>query len=206
MMALLRSKTEEDLIIWGGLYNLLARSFTSDIEELGRVMEQLPRVLELAKVANVWHILENLELALQDSSATEGYVKLFEMGNAPPYETSYTCKEHPYRNNFDEADISGFYKAFGMKAKGELPDHLAAELEFMALLYLKQGYAALSGNNASAEICREAREKFFVEHLSKWVDQFKAEVTRQAKKPLYPLLLGLISSVINETSKQEVSS
>lgn len=203
---MLKSDAEEDLIIWGGLYNLLARSFTPDVEELRRVMEHLPKVLKSAKIANVSHILKNLELALQEPSPTEGYVKLFEMGNAPPYETSYTCKDHPYRKTFDEADISGFYKAFGMRAKGELPDHLAAELEFMALLYLKQGYAAVSGDGVSAEICCEAREKFFAEHLSKWVDQFKAEVSKHAKKPLYPLLLELVSSVINETKKQKVSS
>ncbi len=192
----------ENLLGMGELYNLLARSFTSDGAELERVLADISPVLKSANMTHVVPLLKRLESVLKEPDATEGYVKLFEMGTAAPYETSYTCKEHPYRKTFEEADISGFYKAFGMKPRGDLPDHIAVELEFIALLYVKEGYALLLGDSSNEVLCREAREKFLKEHLSKWVGDFKSEVLKQANKQLYPLILQLIDSVVSSSSKK----
>lgn len=71
------------------------------------------------------------------------------------------------------ADLSAFYQAFGFElAEGdghETGDHLAVELEFYALLLMKE--IALRGleDAEGVEIVRDARRKFLLEHLGGFV-------------------------------------
>ncbi len=60
-----------------------------------------------------------------------------------PYETEYTTPDALYKAH-QLADIAGFYRAFGLEMSTEnreRPDHLAAELEFMHFLALKEAQA-----------------------------------------------------------------
>ncbi|MEM4311955.1 MAG: molecular chaperone TorD family protein [Nitrososphaerales archaeon] len=182
----------------GILYNLLARSFTEDAIELKRTVKTMLNLLDLLGMNKFSLLLKDIEGILQgDPLATEEYVKLFERGLAPPYESNYTCKENSHQKLIEEADISGFYRAFGMKPKGELPDHLVAELEFIALLYTKESYALLMKDHLNASICQEARVKFLVEHLSKWIEEFKSKVIQHTNKALYRRLLELIALIVS---------
>lgn len=93
-------------------------------------------------------------------------------GDISPYETGYEPRPGaPGGKTFQLADIAGFYRAFGFEVKGERPDHIVPELEFMALLLAKEAYATLSGEDAGAEVCRKARESFLSEHLLVWLPQ-----------------------------------
>ena len=72
------------------------------------------------------------------SGATEPeYSRLFGVGlAATPYETEYDPLASA-RKGHRLADLLGFYEAFGVRLadhRKEFPDHIAAELEFMAIL------------------------------------------------------------------------
>ncbi len=87
--------------------------------------------------------------------------------DCPMNEAAYSAK-HVYQEVGELADISGFYQAFGLEIAGERPDELAAELEFCALLALKEGVAREAGDREGARVCRDASRLFLHDHLGRW--------------------------------------
>ncbi len=101
------------------------------------------------------------------------YLRIFDVGGMiSPYETEY-LHEKISRKPFELADIAGFYQAFGFGVRDrsdnrEPVDHVAVELEFMAILAFKEQYAEAKGQEDHLEIVRDARKKFFDGHLATW--------------------------------------
>lgn len=97
------------------------------------------------------------------------YVELFDRGGqrASLYETEYGRMRGMSKGR-DLADISGFYKAFGLTQEDshhEMLDHIAVELEFYGVLLLKQAALDLRGDAEGIAIVEDARRKFLAEHL-----------------------------------------
>lgn len=100
-----------------------------------------------------------------------------------PNETAHTCTTpaHALAANHRLADIAGFYRAFGLAVApgGELPDHLAVELEFLQCLAVKEALAReREGYGEHAETCRSASCSFLREHLALWVPRFAEPLER----------------------------
>jgi TorA maturation chaperone TorD len=94
---------------------------------------------------------------------------------------------HEFRQSQELADIAGFYRAFGFQTGGtvrERPDHLAAELEFMYLLALKEAYAAANSMPEQVEICVDAQRKFLQDHLARWIGSFCRSLERSIDERL----------------------
>ncbi|MBI2265853.1 MAG: molecular chaperone TorD family protein, partial [Armatimonadetes bacterium] len=86
----------------------------------------------------------------------------------------YSCRD-PFREAQELADISGFYRAFGLAAEGEaseIGDHIAVELEFLGLAAYREGQALSEGLLENAGICREAQARFLADHLGRWAPAF----------------------------------
>ncbi len=95
------------------------------------------------------------------------YVDLFDRGDGriPLYETEYGRMRGMSKGR-DLADISGFYKAFGLEIDAsEMLDHIAVELEFYAVLLAKQHYLEGAGDTEGRDVVEDARRKFLTEHL-----------------------------------------
>ena len=132
----------------------------------------------------------------------EAYIRLFDPVNGPfPYESEHK-KGHDFAKANILADIMGFYRAFGVEPAGDRADHIAAELEFMHLLTLKEHYAAGEGDQEHAALCREAGQKFFREHLSLWTESLLAAMRASLSKddrdhhPFYEHLMSLLTLLI----------
>lgn len=70
----------------------------------------------------------------------------------------------------------------------ELPDHIAAELEFLYLLVFKCNQA----ENESERVATTALlRRFAAEHLDRWIDAFASAVTAQAQCAFYRELAAL---------------
>ncbi len=87
--------------------------------------------------------------------------------DCPLYETAFSAS-HIFQQTQQQADIAGFYRAFGVDPGAERPDHLALELEFLYLLSLKEARARESREREHVAVCRDAQRSFVRDHLGRW--------------------------------------
>ena len=67
----------------------------------------------------------------------------------------------------------------------ELPDHIAAELEFLYLLIYREAEARQAANTEQVDRIMNLRRRFFEQHLGIWVKPFTTAVTRGAQSGFY---------------------
>lgn len=112
-------------------------------------------------------------------------------GECVPYETEYHPPSETFFRSQQMADVAGFYRAFGLdpaQTVTKRPDHVALELEFMAILLLKKRLAQDEGGADAAErvaVCDEAQRTFFRDHLGWWLPSFATALRRRAGGGLY---------------------
>lgn len=121
------------------------------------------------------------------------YTGLFLKGEVSPYECTYVP---PSRMSQELADIAGFFTAFGLQPGKDRQDHLVSELEFMALLCLKESVAVGNGSRTNAEVCQDAEVKFLKDHLGRWVGVFRRLLADKAGSPVYPRLSAVVHKVV----------
>lgn len=96
------------------------------------------------------------------------------------------------------ADIGGFYRAFGLQVSpraAERLDHVTIEAEFLYVLLAKEAAALAASHHEGAAVCREARRKFFQEHLGWWLPAFAHLVSRLAPVGYYRELARLTAAL-----------
>ncbi len=145
---------------------------------------------------------------LPDSSRAlnEEYEKTFGLlvsAACPPYETEFINSKFTFQRSNTLADVSGFYKAFGLtisSRNAERPDHIVLELEFMAFLLGKEREAHddddAQDRNERVAICRDAQTRFLREHLAGWVPPFGKLLSRENRDGFYASAGAFLSSLI----------
>jgi len=115
----------------------------------------------------------------------------------PPYETEYG-RRHLFGQSQDLGDIRGFYEAFGVRPRrgGERPDHVACELEFLALLALKEAYATASGDDERTAIVVAATGRFLADHLGRWLPAFAARIAARSPGAGYAAAAAIAAAVV----------
>jgi putative dimethyl sulfoxide reductase chaperone len=124
------------------------------------------------------------------------------------YETEYGLP-HEYRQAQELADINGFYRAFGFALGGqsrERPDHIAAELEFMYILALKEAQARAAAREAAAvqraraqehaQLAVDAQAKFLGEHLGVWIELFAQSLALNTQDDPYLALARFTAAFV----------
>ena len=106
-------------------------------------------------------------------------------GQCPLNEIEYgDIKADPLFQPHRLADISAFYRAFGLEVAedaDERPDHICLELEFMCVLAAKEAYALEHQLDLEMlAICRGAQKRFLREHLGRWTPAFTRRLARLA--------------------------
>lgn len=172
----------------------LATAFPSD--ELDEVLDLLGEDLVahegLAPLRA--RLREGLDLLRAD------YLACFETGRerVPLYETEYG-RMRGLSKGKDLADVVGFYNAFGFDLLAdpspEMPDHVAIELEFYALLLYKQ--ALLADDPEGSDIVEDARKKFLVDHLGGFIPAL-ARRGPVADHPVYGPVLEWCAAIVAE--------
>jgi TorA maturation chaperone TorD len=115
------------------------------------------------------------------------YDRLFRSKEAWLYSAEYTS-QNEFQRAKNLAEINGFYKAFGLETRGERPDALSCELEFMHYLIFKQDYAIknkIKNAKEKANICLEAQKKFFAEHLYQGAKNIVEKILSQGENGFY---------------------
>jgi TorA maturation chaperone TorD len=83
----------------------------------------------------------------------------------------------------------------------ELPDHIAAELEFLYLLLFRAAQARRAGDDATLAAAADLRRRFLEAHLAAWVGPFTAAVAADAQSDFYRALARLTERFIGTESR-----
>jgi TorA maturation chaperone TorD len=146
-----------------------------------------------------------LEAAARTADAgalAEEYVFLFDRQvRCPPYEGAYGDAPQLAGRGAQLADVAGFYAAFGLApgaARPECEDHIAAELEFMSALALKEAYLLAEGEEEGVEVTRHAQGTFLTDHLGRWAETLAETLQASAALPYYRALAELLTAWVRE--------
>jgi TorA maturation chaperone TorD len=178
-MTAVRCTAEERALARASIYRLLALTFTYPTPA---VLEATDRAIEVAAVAaplvDEAVVAGVAALAAARAAASPGdqetsFQHVFTLSyseDSPPYETAFSAT-HIFQQTAQQADLAGFYRAFGVDPQSERPDHIATELEFAYLLALKEAHARAHAEPEHVGIVRDAERTFLRDHLARWAPQ-----------------------------------
>lgn len=118
------------------------------------------------------------------------YTRLFIGPSQPvamPYASFWLTDDMSMRHEATQA-VLDFYEQGGFDISDdfrELPDHVAAELEFLYQLIFSQNQAQLGGNADDLAAAAALRSRFVAEHLGAWIGAFAAAVKSGAETAFY---------------------
>ena len=144
-------------------------------QELRRLAQIAPS--KLANLAKAW---ADVPLTL----AAAAYHRTLGPGGVPAVESSYDPNALAGRGPL-LADIAAFHKAFAYapeKPPSEVPDHVAAQLDFLSYMAVKVAFAIEAGEPENVKISDQAYSKFLKEHLYTWVDAFRERLELSASE------------------------
>lgn len=137
------------------------------------------------------------ELSGEKDTFLREYDRLFRAKEIWLYGTEY-ISEHEFQRSNYLADISGFYKAFGVEIKSDRPDSLEAVLEFMHYLIYKEINAPSA---EKARICIYAQRKFFNEYVSPMAKAIAEKVIAQTQDSFYRTIVLEMREFLAEEEK-----
>lgn len=120
-------------------------------------------------------------------------------------ETAYGDGRRIAGRSYELADIAGFYRAFGWKlsaAHPHLPDHLAAELEFVSVLLVKEAYALVEASDEHLEITRDATKAFLESHLGRWIGALVGALVEHGAPVAYVALADLVQDSVGRQCRR----
>lgn len=105
---------------------------------------------------------------------------------APPYSSVYLDKECLVWGR-STAEVAKLYEAAGLSMNQDfhdIPDHIAAELEFASYLVAEQQKAREDSSVSTAELA-SIEKKFLESHLFRWAPVFLSRVIEQSRATFY---------------------
>ncbi len=126
------------------------------------------------------------------------FLSLFEVGQGMPPCPLYSGIFRGGRKAVME-ELVRFYSYFGLSIEhgsGELPDHLATELEFMHFLAFKE-LAALQRQKDPAPY-RRAQADFLERQMMSWLPSLEERLQKLEPPPFYTALVWLTSALARE--------
>lgn len=188
-------------------YALLARLLGRDCNALtdDATVEALRHALEVATDPAIARLAALDRADTLDPEQLAGrWVRWFELGRVAPYEGSNVATIvggiTPRL-----ADVAGFYRAFGLAVSGDRPDHVVAQLEFLAVALLVEAEALEQNDNDRAEVAARATRSFLRDHIGGWIDAWAARVSAiDELAPWFPFAAAAADLVRSEAAHRNV--
>ncbi|MEA5019482.1 MAG: molecular chaperone TorD family protein [Gordonibacter sp.] len=207
------SYARADAALLGLLSTCLLRPSVVLVAELcdGTLVSKLRALLELAPADKIECLLDGIDeqaRLLRNLSDDEArlvleveYNRLFVGPGevlAPPYESYYESSRasagRGWLRTQAERDVVQAYAECGFAMPEnfvELPDHVAVELEFLALLASREAEAWDINKREVALALQASAAEFIVQHLGTWLESCAALVEPVARQPFYAAILSL---------------
>lgn len=137
-------------------------------------------------------------------SMREAYKELFKKGSTlpiEPCETMYRANEQKLPKSYEQevrqayADFSLYFK----KLNGESDDHIAVELEFMAVIIEKMLNTVMTEERYQRYM--DGQSRFVREHLERWAVHFGEDLERCSKHPVYAALGSMLKEFVAREAK-----
>ncbi len=148
-------------------------------------------------------LLQSAELRAGVDDLRGEYNALFgsQKERVPLYETEFG-RMRGMAKGTELADLQGFYQAFGLNltteaARRDLPDHVAVQLEFYAVLLARQAELESAGDEEGREILLDARKKFLEAHLGRFVSAIAGQPA-VANHPVYGPVFQTAAGIVDD--------
>lgn len=119
---------------------------------------------------------------------------------AKPYGSVWLDQEKTLMNDSTLALLE-LYKEAGFEMDEEfkeLPDHVAAELEFLYLLIFRENESLRAGDTTRREQASDLKKRFLNQHLGRWIGPFAAAMRGNAQTGFYPQLADLTEGFVRQ--------
>jgi len=159
-------------------YEVMALAFAPPSDELARALGRHDGGLALPEVDPAALALEHTRLFVGPGKAV-----------APPYGSVY--HDGGVLMGESTMDVLRRYSEAGLTFtpdRGELPDHVVAELSFLAVLAEEEGVAWSAGDEAAARAWLDRRGAFLWDHLAAWAPELSQRMLAATDEPFYRAL------------------
>jgi TorA maturation chaperone TorD len=135
------------------------------------------------------------------------YTRLFLNPTGPlaaPYESAWLAGRDPMGVEQVTQSVLESYRTGGYEVDADfkdLPDHIAAELEFLYALIFREARAAASGNDAERAEAIDLRRRFVERHLGRWIGPFAEAMRSGGETALYRALAELTERLVLSESR-----
>lgn len=201
---MIRATAEERALARAATYRLLSLTFAyptpdrlAELHSAAEVAEVAANLIDSATAAAVHDVQESLR-KMAHGDLEPLYQRTFTLSyneDCPIYETAFSAR-HIFQQTQQQADIAGFYRAFGVNPTGDRPDHLALEVEFLYLLTLKEAVARDRDEPENVAICRSAQRSFVRDHLARWAPQIAGRIAVAGRGTLYEAAARLLRALV----------
>lgn len=195
-------KGERLSIVRAIIYRFLSRCFSHPDSELLELFDSA----RLEELLQSWRYLgldasEGIDKAVEWLAAqpnredallelqkeyTRLFITAYPQVVAPPYSSVYLGKERTVWGESTSV-VAKLYEAAGLgisKSFHDIPDHIAAELEFASYIIVEQRRQRGSDPENARKLL-DIERKFLMEHLSRWAPAFFSRVAQCSRSPFY---------------------
>ncbi|RMF37178.1 MAG: hypothetical protein D6754_10025 [Alphaproteobacteria bacterium] len=119
-------------------------------------------------------------------------------GKIMPYEGLMLAGDDELHGKRSE-EVERFLASVGYRVppeSGEMADHIAVELEFMADLARREAGAVAGHDHETAERARAIQRDFLEQHLGQWLDRLAGQVAARAQGPFYANLARALAEFV----------
>lgn len=113
---------------------------------------------------------------------------------SPPYESAWIGGKDPAVAQRTVEVVTSFYSAAGFQIAEDfrdLPDHIAAELEFLYAAIFREAAAVAAADSEAEGLAKELQGRFMASHLGCWASPFLQSVREEAQVSFYRHLAEL---------------
>lgn len=185
------------------IYRILATAFSPPKSEMENIYSDL---------LHTHSTLRPTETSLEEPSPEDSnlatlkkeYLRLF-VGPGhvlcPPYEAVHRKDRPKFERGLvmgpSTADVQQAYLEAGLnlaETYTDLPDHIAAEMEFMHFLCAEETKLATQGNNQESTKMRRIQREFHKNHIEPWVGDFADCILHSTTSPFYRVTANVLKA------------
>ena len=184
-----------------GIYGILAAALSRPKQDPSGVYDALleaQATLASTKAQLDTHASERPTLP----ALAKEYLRLFVgPGHVPcsPYEAVHRNDRSDFERGLvmgpSTADVRRAYLAAGLdlsKNYTDLPDHIAAEMEFMQFLCVQETRFRQQGDEEEVAKMKTMQREFHKKHIAPWVSDFADCILRSTTSPFYKVTAGVL--------------